>query len=153
MWPDSPQQYSFLPYPAVCLFVYSTSEVKDCPGYIKAQTQRPRALQRLASCCVRFRASIILCTYTVCTYGQLVSLGLVSLQILFGGIASWLVCRILSSCWLNKQVQDALMTTRHIRYTPTEILQINKYTKLSTNINTQIHRPTRHGLFYIWFWM
>lgn len=53
----------FLPSISSCLFVYSTSEVEDCPGLIQAQTHRPHALQRLASCYVQFLASIILCTY------------------------------------------------------------------------------------------
>lgn len=60
--PISPQRYSFLVYPAICLFVYSTSEVKDCPGYIHAPTQWPRAFQRLASCCVRACA----CAFITC---------------------------------------------------------------------------------------
>lgn len=38
------------------------------------------------------------CIYSMCTYSQVASLGLVSLQILFGEIASWLVCGTLSIC-------------------------------------------------------
>ena len=41
-------------------------------------------------------------SFFACTYGQDASLGLVSLQILFGEIASWQFCRIPSNCWLSK---------------------------------------------------
>lgn len=98
MWPDSLQQYPFSPYRAICLFVYSTSEVKFCPGCVKAPTHRPSRLTEVG---------ILLCTFLCIHHSSYtmylqptctVSLGLVSLQISFGKMGSWLVCSILAIC-------------------------------------------------------
>lgn len=86
-----------------CLFVYSTSEVKDCPGYIKAPNPLTPCLTEVGILLRTFpcihHSLLIYSMYL--QYSQVVSLGLVSLQILFGEMASWLVCSTRPSAVLS----------------------------------------------------
>lgn len=100
MWLRSWQQY--LSSSAICLFVYSTAQrLRTAPGTIRNRPTDPMPYRDW-----HFAVYVSMHPFfffsPACTYGQAVSLGLVSLQILFGEIASWLVCSEPSICWVHK---------------------------------------------------